>query len=45
MDLKRTTDRARDIAVAIGDDQLHLPTPADQSVQQLLLHLLAPALA
>jgi len=45
MDLTRTTDRTRDIAVAIGDDQLHLPTPADQSVQQLVLHLLGLCVA
>jgi uncharacterized protein (TIGR03086 family) len=33
------------MAIAISDDQLHLPTPADQSVRQLLYHLLGLCVA
>jgi uncharacterized protein (TIGR03086 family) len=45
MDLTRTADRTRTTAIAISDDQLDLPTPADLSVRQLLHHLLGLCIA
>lgn len=45
IDLTPTTDRARAVIAGVREDQLDLDTPADQTVRQVMQHILGLAMA